>query len=175
MNRIYAGLILTSIVLLSGNTLKANSPSPNPKKGKAPVVSPTPKGGQTLGVQTFQIHQEDNGKEISVPMGALVTLSLHENRTTGYSWSNPILNNNNVVLQSDHFVRPESKSVGAGGMREFRLLAVAPGRCILQTRYERPWEKTPKAAPQVSSTPSDSPTPQKHPDMFECVVIVKPQ
>ena len=66
----------------------------------------------------------DNGKQITVKSGDLVTLALVSNPTTGYSWQ--VMEIDNAILVQDG--EPEYKQsagseglVGAGGTETFRL------------------------------------------------------
>lgn len=85
-----------------------------------------------------EVGLNEDGKEIKVSVGQDFSISLPENRTTGYQWE---LDAGELVhVKSDSYVGNTSK-VGAGGMREYVLTADAAGESILKAVYIRPWEK----------------------------------
>jgi inhibitor of cysteine peptidase len=88
----------------------------------------------------------DNGKQITVKSGDVVTLTLVSNPTTGYSWQ--VMDIDNAVLVQDG--EPEYKQssgseglVGAGGTETFHFKAVGSGETTLNLGYMRPWESVP--------------------------------
>ena len=95
------------------------------------------------GTKGTQITDADNGKQITVKSGDLVTLTLVSNPTTGYSWQ--VMEIDNAFLVQDG--EPEYKQspgseglVGAGGTEIFRFKAVGSGETVLSLGYMRPWE-----------------------------------
>ena len=95
------------------------------------------------GTKGTSLTDADNGKQITVKSGNLVTLTLVSNPTTGYSWQ--VMEIDSVILIQDG--EPEYKQspgseglVGAGGTETFRFKAVGSGETVLSLGYMRPWE-----------------------------------
>ncbi len=95
------------------------------------------------GTKGTSLTDADNGKQITVKSGDLVTLTLVSNPTTGYSWQ--VMEIDSVILIQDG--EPEYKQspgseglVGAGGTETFRFKAVGSGKTTLNLGYMRPWE-----------------------------------
>jgi inhibitor of cysteine peptidase len=98
------------------------------------------------GTQGTQITDADNGKQITIKSGDVVTVTLESNPTTGYSWQ--VIEIDNAVLLQDG--DPEYKQspgseglVGAGGTETFRFKAIGNGETSLGLGYMRPWESVP--------------------------------
>jgi inhibitor of cysteine peptidase len=98
------------------------------------------------GTHGTQITDADNGKQITVKPGDVVTLTLVSNPTTGYSWQ--VMEIDSAVLVQDG--EPEYKQspgseglVGAGGTETFHFKAVGNGKTTLNLGYMRPWESVP--------------------------------
>ena len=98
------------------------------------------------GTNVTQITASDNGKQISIEPGDVITITLESNPTTGYSWQ--VLEIDNAILVQDG--APEYKQdsgsaglVGAGGTETFRFKAAEPGQTSLKLGYMRPWESVP--------------------------------
>ena len=95
------------------------------------------------GTHGTQITDADNGKQISLKSGDLMTVTLVSNPTTGYSWQ--VMEIDNAILVQDG--DPEYKqspgsegSVGAGGTETFHFKVVGSGKTTLGMGYMRPWE-----------------------------------
>ena len=98
------------------------------------------------GANGVSITDADNGKQITLQSGDVITLTLESNPTTGYSWQ--VLEIDNVVLiqdgDPDYKQAPNSDGlVGAGGTETLRFKAVEAGRTTLEIGYVRPWESVP--------------------------------
>jgi inhibitor of cysteine peptidase len=98
------------------------------------------------GTQGTQITDADNGKQITIKSGDVVTVTLESNPTTGYSWQ--VIEIDNAVLLQDgdpeYKQSPGSESlVGAGGTETFRFKAIGNGETSLGLGYMRPWESVP--------------------------------
>jgi inhibitor of cysteine peptidase len=88
----------------------------------------------------------DNGKQIIVKSGEVMTVTLVSNPTTGYSWQ--VMEIDNAILVQDG--EPEYKQsssteglVGAGSTETFIFKAVGSGETMLGLGYKRPWESVP--------------------------------
>ncbi|MGD8403474.1 MAG: protease inhibitor I42 family protein [Anaerolineales bacterium] len=98
------------------------------------------------GANGVSIAEADNGKQINLQSGDVMTLSLESNPTTGYSWQ--VLEIDDQILTQDG--DPEYKRatdtdnlVGAGGAETFRFKGVRAGSTRLELGYMRPWESVP--------------------------------
>jgi inhibitor of cysteine peptidase len=94
----------------------------------------------------FTLTEEDSGKPIKVPVGALVHLRLRENPTTGYRWSLPDLKSELLALESDEYEPAPGSGIGGGGIRHFVFRAKTAGKVELQMKMKRPWEGDDRAA-----------------------------
>lgn len=85
-----------------------------------------------------EITLNDDGKELQIRVGQDFSISLPENRSTGYQWQ---LDSGELLgVKSDGYVA-ETSELGAGGMREYALTAEAVGETTIKAVYIRPWEK----------------------------------
>jgi predicted secreted protein len=85
----------------------------------------------------------DDGKEIQLKVGQEFSVSLPENRSSGYQWQ--FDTSELIHVKSDSYISDTSQ-VGAGGVREFVLTAETEGETTLKAEYLRPWEKGTKPA-----------------------------
>jgi inhibitor of cysteine peptidase len=86
--------------------------------------------------------EKDNGTQVQVPHGDIVTVRLEAIPGTGYSWQ--ITENNPVLLKplgKPEFEESKSKLIGGVEHQVFRFKAVSPGTDILKLLYYREWEK----------------------------------
>lgn len=95
------------------------------------------------GAKGTSLTDSDNGEQITVKSGDLITLTLVSNPTTGYSWQ--VMDIDKALLVQDG--EPEYKQssgseglVGAGGTETFHFKAVGNGETTLSLGYVRPWE-----------------------------------
>lgn len=72
----------------------------------------------------------------------MVTVTLEENGTTGFTWTYIADPQDALKLESDDFIPANSdeKIGGSGGLHEFRLRAQKPGEITLTFNYARSWE-----------------------------------
>lgn len=85
----------------------------------------------------------DNGKQITVKSGDVVTVTLVSNPTTGYSWQVMEIDNAILVQKGDPEYKQSPSSeglVGAGGTETFQFNVVGSGETTLEMGYMRPWE-----------------------------------
>ena len=98
------------------------------------------------GTNGTSLTDADNGKQIIVKSGDVMTVTLVSNPTTGYSWQ--VMEIDNAILVQDG--EPEYKQsssaeglVGAGGTETFKFKAIGSGETMLELGYMRPWESVP--------------------------------
>ena len=98
------------------------------------------------GTHGIQVTDADNGKQITLQSGQVVTVTLESNPTTGYSWQVMEIDNAILVQEGDPEYKQASGTsglVGAGGTETFRFKAVGTGETTLSLGYARPWESVP--------------------------------
>jgi inhibitor of cysteine peptidase len=104
------------------------------------------------------VTSDDNGKVVTVAVGANITATLAANPTTGYQWALPTMDNTRVVkFVSSNYQAPSSTAMGAGGTTTFIFQATGPGISPVRLVYARPF------------------APQDHPSYFTFTVVAKPQ
>lgn len=80
----------------------------------------------------------DNVTTLELSKGAIFTIRLDENPTTGYSW-NASTSTGLKVLNSTYV--GGGNMLGAGGVHEWTIEASGSGAQSFNATYERPWEK----------------------------------
>jgi len=97
----------------------------------------------SCGTNNTQIMDDNNGKQITVQTGDIVTVTLVSNPTTGYSWQ-VMLIDNSILIQDggpEYKESPDAEGlVGTGGTETFRFKAIRAGETSLELGYMRPWE-----------------------------------
>lgn len=91
----------------------------------------------------LQVDETSNGKEIELPIGDTLKLTLEENRTTGFKWTLESKGEGVCKLVSDDF-EPGGK-VGQPGKHRWVFRAERPGSDSIKLSYGRSWEKKGKA------------------------------
>ncbi|MCU0632370.1 MAG: protease inhibitor I42 family protein [Methanolinea sp.] len=114
-------------VFLAGCTQPPEGPG-----GPTPTLSPTATTASSL-----SFDQNSNGKNVTVPLGSELSLTLPENPTTGYSWN--LSHSAGLALVKDAFTPPATQLVGAGGTHSWVLSAKEKGGQMLHGEYRRPW------------------------------------
>ena len=87
-------------------------------------------------------------KEVEVPAGGSLTVTLCSNPTTGFQWSESAqISDESVLEQVDHeFVPPEAENiVGGAGKEVWTFKALKKGTTEVSMEYSRPWEGGEKA------------------------------
>jgi inhibitor of cysteine peptidase len=82
-------------------------------------------------------------REIEVPDGGVLTVSLGSNPTTGFSWTETAQIGDPTVLQQSesNFLPPENEGlVGASGTQVWTFTALKKGTSTISMEYGRPWE-----------------------------------
>jgi len=98
------------------------------------------------GTNSSKITDADNGQQLTVKSGDVVTLTLVSNPTTGYSWQVMEIDNSILIQDGEPEYKQSSGSeglVGAGGAETFRFKVIGNGETTLSMGYMRPWESVP--------------------------------
>ncbi len=107
--------------------------------GFASAQGPEPK--------TEVITQQDNGKEIAVPEGAVFEVHLQQAGGTGYLWQIVEPDETHLkVLDSAETPLKEGRIVGGPLLKTWKIKAVKAGHTHLKMLLYRPWEGTQKTA-----------------------------
>ena len=107
---------------------------------------------------TASLTADDNGKTVTVAVGATITATVAANPTTGYEWTLPTMQDTRVVkFVSSNYQAPTSTAIGAGGTTTFVFQATGPGIAPVRLVYARSF------------------APQDNPSFFTFTVVVKPQ
>ncbi len=123
---------------------------------------------QPVAARDISLGQGDSGRAVSAGLQDVITVSLSENPTTGYSWE--MTATNGLSLISDTYQRSLSKFAGAGGTHIWKYKVTETGIQTISGVYYRPWEEPSRddtrftASVQVDSgtaagIPSDNPCP----------------
>jgi inhibitor of cysteine peptidase len=92
------------------------------------------------GAEKINLGPEDNGRAFGIRVGAIVSIELPENPTTGYIWQYTV-NENIVEVIGDNYVAPEDPIPGRGGTRTLKLRVAGSGEFDMD--YVQPWENLP--------------------------------
>jgi inhibitor of cysteine peptidase len=90
------------------------------------------------------VSEKDNRRNIEVPVGEALDISLEENPTTGFKWEIHAQPQDILKLAADDFELGMASGVGGGGVRRFRFEAIKHGQGTIYLRYCRSWEKAEK-------------------------------
>ncbi len=89
----------------------------------------------------------DNGKQITVPEGAIVEVRLKQHGGTGYLWQIVDLDETHLkVLESTETPLREAPVVGGPLLMTWKIKAVKAGQTDLKILLYRPWEGVKKTA-----------------------------
>jgi len=104
------------------------------------------------------VTSDENGKTVTVAVGATITATLAANPTTGYEWSLPTMPDTRVVkFVSSNYQAPASGAMGASGTTTFIFQAIGAGITPVRLTYARSF------------------APQDNPSYFTFTVVAKPQ
>ena len=84
------------------------------------------------------IHEGLDGTSMELKTGETFHIKLNENPTTGFSWQ--MNTTDGLAVISDEYVAPDTELVGAGGVHEWEIQAVAAGTQHITAVYKRSWE-----------------------------------
>jgi predicted secreted protein len=92
------------------------------------------------------LQEKDNGKEVRVQAGAMISLSLPEQGGTGYLWEFDRLDEQLFELvKTETRSLAEKNRVGGPVLKTWRLKTQKAGESQLALDYLRPWEGKAKA------------------------------
>src|SRR5271155_1477583 len=92
--------------------------------------------------RTVDIDDSQAGGMLSVFAGDTVRVQLRATPSTGYSWQVVQVNKSVLVQKGKPTFKPGPEEIpGAEGHNIIDFLAAAPGSCVLELAYSRPWEK----------------------------------
>ncbi len=99
------------------------------------ACSPVPSSSLSVGAA-------DSGKQVTLAVGGILTITLESNITTGYSWNeNATISDRTVVNQTSHKYQPPANQIpGAGGQEVWTFTGLAPGNATISMEYKRPFE-----------------------------------
>lgn len=113
--------------------------------------------------KTTLCDESDNNTRVILYVGDTLSIRLHSNVTTGYSWNTAELPN---TLQEVDSKTESGKSgrLGEPGFQFFTFKAAAPGQSTLKLNYFRPFEKDspPKKTFRLSVSIEPRPGPASH-------------
>lgn len=98
------------------------------------------------GANSSKFTDANNGQQISVKQGDVITVTLVSNPTTGYSWQVTEIANSIIIQdgEPEYNQSPGSEGlVGPGGTETFRFKVIGSGEATLSLGYMRPWESVP--------------------------------
>jgi inhibitor of cysteine peptidase len=104
-----------------------------------PPTLPTP-SGTAVPVNHLVVTEEQNGATVNVNMGALITVKLPENPTTGYSWNLTTTPGLQIINDTYKPTYTTGKMVGSGGTHIWDISAAATGEQKIKGVYMRSWE-----------------------------------
>jgi len=93
-----------------------------------------------------------NGKEIKVPVGGSLTITLELNATTGFQWELAGITDQTVLEKVDNKYEASEAGapIGAAGREVWTFRTLKEGESIISMEYSRPWEGGEKAAKTFS-------------------------
>ena len=98
------------------------------------------------GANETQTATAENGRQITLQPGEVMTVTLNSNMTTGFSWQVLKIDNAILIQEGDSEYKQSQNSeglVGTGGTETFHFKAVGTGETSLELGYMRPWEDVP--------------------------------
>ena len=99
--------------------------------------------------EMIRLTQNDNGKELTVPLGAVIQIELAAAGGTGYLWQFDDLDREHFELLKTETVKDEKPGlIGAPTVMRWQVKTRRQGRADLKLDYFRPWEGKDKAADQ---------------------------
>lgn len=105
----------------------------------AAVVLLSPFACRSAPPNEVSIDVTSSGKEVTVPYGTILTVTLESNMTTGYRWTeNAKIGDSTVLQQTDHKYQPPGNSLlGAAGKEVWTFKTLNTGRSTVSMEYSR--------------------------------------
>jgi len=104
-----------------------------------PPTLPTP-SGTAVPVNHLVVTEEQNGATVNVNTGAIITVRLQENPTTGFSWNLTTTPGLQIINDTYKPTYTTGKMVGSGGTHIWDISAVTTGEQKIRGVYMRSWE-----------------------------------
>jgi len=104
-----------------------------------PPTLPTP-SGPAIPVNHLVVTEEQNGATVNVKTGAVITVKLPENPTTGFTWNLTTTPGLQIINDTYKPTYTTGKMVGSGGTHIWDIEAVATGEQKIKGVYMRSWE-----------------------------------
>jgi inhibitor of cysteine peptidase len=111
-------------------------------------------GASTIKEAHIEVHNDEFmdtnyvTREIKVPDGSILTVTLGSNPTTGFVWKETAQIANPTVLEQtgNKSIPPEGEGIiGASGSQEWTFKALQKGTTTVNVEYSRPWKGGEKA------------------------------
>jgi len=125
-------LLLVFVLALALSSSALSNPLPQGPEPPTPTPALPP---------AVRLSAKDNGRQIELTEGPLLTLSLEVNPSTGYMWEVEKVDENVLRQSGEIEFEQESNLLGAPAKQIIRFQAVAPSQTSLKVVYRRPWEK----------------------------------
>jgi len=129
------GIICLIAVAFSGCVGQEPENKGNLTRPATPLGTPVP-------VNHLVVTEEQNTATVNVTTGAVITVILKENPTTGYSWNLTTTPGLQIINDTYKPTYTTGKLVGSGGTHIWDISAVATGTQKIQAVYKRSWEPT---------------------------------
>jgi predicted secreted protein len=151
--KIFIGIILLGILLLSGATLlKYSSFTHSTTDGNSITNPPNTQVPPPPNKYLVAVSAEDFNKgaiiskQVEVKTGDVFTVALDTNATTGFSWTEQAkISDGNILKQTGHqYIAPRANDdkpvTGMAGIEEWTFTARKEGTTTATMSYRRPWE-----------------------------------
>lgn len=109
---------------------------------KGTMTQPSTPVGTPVPVGNLVVTEEQNTATVQVNAGAVITVKLKENPTTGFAWNMTTTPGLQIISDSYKPTYTTGKMVGSGGIHTWDIKAVATGEQKIQAVYKRSWEPT---------------------------------
>jgi inhibitor of cysteine peptidase len=105
-----------------------------------PAPSPTPVG-TAIPVGNLVVNETQNNATVYMSRGAIITVKLAENPTTGFLWNLTTTPGLRIVKNEYIPDDPSGKVPGSGGIHVWDISTEMTGHQEIQAEYTRSWEK----------------------------------
>jgi predicted secreted protein len=142
-SKIFFGIIILGLVLLAAacsSTADASVTNPSHQ------VPPAP-NKYLISISGEDFNKETNiARQVEVKPGAVFTITLDSNATTGFSWTEMVkIADGNILKQTAHqYIAPkindDKPATGMAGIEEWTFTAGQVGKTTAEMSYSRAWE-----------------------------------